>query len=61
MVSKRRESRRRSPLETAYFPHFNAVIEKEIDMSNLHALDYAVLALFFLATLYIGWRSMRKA
>ncbi|MBQ8363532.1 MAG: Na+:solute symporter, partial [Thermoguttaceae bacterium] len=30
-------------------------------MSNLCALDYAVLALFFLATLYIGWRSMRKA
>lgn len=30
-------------------------------MSNLCALDYAVLALFFLGTLYIGWRSMRKA
>ena len=30
-------------------------------MSNLHALDYAVLAVFFLATLYIGWRAMRKA
>ena len=30
-------------------------------MSNLCALDYAVLALFFIATLYIGWRSMRKA
>lgn len=30
-------------------------------MSNLCGLDYAVLALFFLGTLYIGWRSMRKA
>ena len=28
---------------------------------NLHAIDYAVLALFFLSTLYIGWRAMRKA
>lgn len=30
-------------------------------MSHLHTIDYAVLALFFLSTLYIGWRAMRKA
>ncbi len=28
---------------------------------NLHAIDFAILALFFLSTLYIGWRAMRKA
>ena len=30
-------------------------------MSHLHTIDYAVLALFFLSALYIGWRAMRKA
>ena len=30
-------------------------------MSHLHTIDYVVLALFFLSTLYIGWRAMRKA
>ena len=30
-------------------------------MSHLHAIDYAVLVVFFLITLFIGWRTMRKA
>ena len=30
-------------------------------MAHLSFLDYTVLLLFFLSTLYIGWRSMRKA
>lgn len=30
-------------------------------MANLHAIDYAILAVFFLGTLAIGWRTMRKA
>lgn len=28
---------------------------------SLHAVDYLVLAVFFLSTVYIGWRTMRKA
>ena len=28
---------------------------------SLHAVDYLVLAIFFLSTVYIGWRTMRKA
>ena len=30
-------------------------------MANLHAIDYVILAAFFISTLYIGWRTMRKA
>ena len=30
-------------------------------MANLNSLDLLVLVLFFISTLYIGWRTMRKA
>lgn len=30
-------------------------------MANLNSLDLLVLALFFISTLYIGWRTMRRA
>ena len=30
-------------------------------MANLHTIDYVVLIFFFISTLYIGWRTMRKA
>lgn len=37
-------------------------IERESHaMSHLHLIDYVVLILFFMSTLFIGWRTMRKA